>query len=166
MPLHLATAASEKPRFFAAINRSADSSFFGLRKVTTSENILTAKYNFNIKMGLTFRARHYWRKVDYKQFLLLENDGSVRDIGYVPRNPETNVNFFNIDMVYTWQFALGSFINIGWKNAGFSSISDVRTPYYKNLSNTLRDPKENNFSIKVIYFLDYLDIKKLRKKKG
>ena len=151
---------------FAAIDRLQGLSFFGLRKVTTSENILTAKYNFNIKMGLTFRARHYWRKVDYDQFFLLQDDGSLQAISGTPGNPETNVNIFNIDMVYTWQFALGSFINVGWKNAGFSSVTDVRTAYYKNLSNTLRDPKENNFSIKVIYFLDYLDLKKLRKKKN
>lgn len=150
---------------FATLNDAADSSFFGLRKVTTSENILTAKYNFNIKMGITFRARHYWRKVDYNQFFVLQDNGSLKDIADAPHNPENNVNIFNIDMVYTWQFALGSFINIGWKNAGFTSSQDVKTPYYKNLSNTLRDPKENNFSIKVIYFLDYLGLKKLKKKK-
>lgn len=149
---------------FATLNQPADSSFFGLRKVTTSENILTAKYNFNIKMGLTFRARHYWRKVDYNQYFLLQKNGLLEDVSYVPRNPENNVNFFNIDMVYTWQFALGSFINIGWKNAGFASSPEVKIPYYKNLSNTLRDPKENNFSVKVIYFLDYLDLKKMKKK--
>ena len=149
---------------FAALNQPGDSSYFGLREVTTSENILTAKYNFNIRMGLTFRARHYWRKVDYDRFFLLQNDGTLRDVANIPRNPENNVNIFNIDMVYTWQFALGSFINIGWKNAGFASSQDVRIPYYKNLGNTLRDPKENNFSVKVIYFLDYLDLKKFRKK--
>ncbi len=150
---------------FAAINPTADSVFFGLRKVTTLENILTAKYNFNIKMGITFRARHYWRKVDYNRFYTLEDNGSLKDIAHVPYNPENNVNIFNIDMVYTWQFALGSFINIGWKNAGFSSVQDVKTAYYKNLRNTLKDPKENNFSVKIIYFLDYLDFKKLKKKK-
>ncbi|RYY51144.1 MAG: hypothetical protein EOO06_01640 [Chitinophagaceae bacterium] len=139
-----------------------DSSFFGLRGVNTSENILSVKYNFNIKMGINFRVRHYWRKVDYQTFYLLKDNGSLQGIANVPRNPDNNVNIFNVDMVYTWQFALGSFINVGWKNAGYSANENVRTPYPKNLRNTLRDPKENNFSIKVIYFLDYLDIKKWR----
>lgn len=145
---------------FAALSQNGDSSFFGLRKVTTLENVWTAKYNFNIKMGLTFRARHYWRKVDYNNFFVLQDNGTLKDITGVPGNPENNVNIFNIDMVYTWQFALGSFINIGWKNAGFTANRDVRTDYYKNISNTLKDPKENSFSVKVIYFLDYLDLKK------
>lgn len=148
---------------FAALSDAADSSFFGLRKVTTSENILTAKYNFNIKMGLSFRARHYWRKIDYSNFYMLQQNGSLKDVADAARNPENNVNIFNIDMVYTWQFALGSFINIGWKNAGFTSNQDVRTAYYKNLGHTLRDPKENNFSVKIIYFLDYLDLKRKKR---
>ena len=151
---------------FATTTGQGDSAFFGLRKVTTSENILSAKFNFNIKMGITFRARHYWRKVDYSQYFVLKENGSLAGIPRLPEglNPENNVNIFNIDMVYTWQFALGSFINIGWKNAGFTATQDVRTAYYKNLGNTFRDPKENNFSIKVIYFLDYLDLKKLKRK--
>ncbi|RYY68491.1 MAG: hypothetical protein EOO13_12180 [Chitinophagaceae bacterium] len=149
---------------FATTNNAGDSSFFGLRKLTTSENVLSVKYNFNIKMGITFRARHYWRKVDYREFFLLQQDGYLAGNPNVPRNPENNVNIFNIDMVYTWQFALGSFINIGWKNAGYSASNDVRTAYSKNLRNTLDEPKENNFSIKVIYFLDYLDLKNTKKK--
>ena len=138
----------------------SDTAFFGLRKRTTVENIFSVKYNFNNKMGINFRARHYWSKVTYDRFFQLQEDGNLKPLTSTTRNPERNENYFNIDMVYTWQFALGSFINIGWKD--FSRLTNQQTSfkYYKNLSQTLGTAQENNFSIKVIYFLDYLSLKK------
>ncbi len=138
----------------------SDSAFFGVRERTTVENILTVKYNFNNKMGINFRARHYWSKVTYDRFFLLQADGNLKPQATVSRNPERNENYFNIDMVYTWQFALGSFINVGWKD--FSRVTNqlTRDRYYKNLGETLGAAQENNFSVKVIYFLDYLSLKK------
>ena len=136
-----------------------DNVYFGLRKRTTVENILNVKYNFNIKMGLTLRTRHYWSKVDYKSYFLLQDNGYLQPATSA-NNAASNVNFFNVDMVYTWQFALGSFLNIGWKDASFLYNQQVKNSYIKNLGNTLNSPQENNFSIKLIYFLDYLTLKK------
>ncbi len=145
---------------FAFLNDSRDTAYFGLRNRTTVENILTLKYNFNIKMGISLRARHYWSKVAYLNYFILKEDGYLQPVASVNKNPETNANFFNIDMVYTWQFAPGSFINIGWKNSGALFNQQVSDPYYKNLGNTLNQPQENNFSVKIIYYLDYLSLKK------
>jgi hypothetical protein len=145
---------------FALLNENRDTAFFGLRKRTTVENILNLKYNFNIKMGINVRARHYWSRVDYKSFFSLQEDGYLKPVSSLGKNPSTNVNFFNVDMVYTWQFAAGSFINIGWKNAGSTFNQQTIDSYHKNLGNILKEPQENNFSIKVIYFLDYLALKK------
>ncbi len=139
---------------------AADSSIFGLRDRRTVENVLETKYNFNNKMGITFRLRHYWSQVEYTRFLNLKNDGEVEDVAQVSQNPDNNVNYFNIDMVYTWQFAPGSFLNIAWKNAGALFDQDVETKYFNNLSNTLNDPQQNTLSVKVIYYLDYLKLKR------
>ncbi len=68
-------------------------------------------------------------------------------------------------MVYTWQFAPGSFVNIVWKNAGVTSYDFVEKMYFKNFGHTIDSDQNNNISLKVIYFLDYLDLKKWRKKK-
>ena len=80
-----------------------------------------------------------------------------------------------MDLVYTWQFAPGSFINIVWKNSAqefrnfftegpgeYGSI--VKDGYGKNFSNTMKADDNNNLSLKVIYFLDYLQIKNHKKK--
>lgn len=137
---------------------------FGLRDQRTVENVLNVRYNFNNKMGLTFRLRHYWSKVRYTEFFLLQDDGYVKALPpAVPRrNADNNVNFFNIDMNYTWQFAPGSFLNAGWKNAAELFNQLVQDRYYTNLRNTLSEPQQNIFSVKVIYFLDYLNLQRRR----
>lgn len=139
---------------------------FGRRDRNTIENILTFKYNFNSRMGLNTRIRHYWSKVEYSEFFTLLDDGTLeQDPGY-SKNRNINDNYFNIDMVYTWQFGPGSFLNIVWKNAVYTSYDQVERNYLKNFSRTLDSDQNNNLSVKVIYFLDYLDIRRWGKKKA
>ena len=132
---------------------------FALRHVKTYDNVLSLKYNFTNKMGITFRARHYSSIVNNRQYYFLNHEGSLASTNSIKDNLNQNVNFFNIDMVYTWQFAPGSFLNVVWKNATYHS-DVVNEPYFTNLRNTLQDNQNNNISLKIIYFLDYLQLKK------
>lgn len=139
---------------------------FTRRDLNTVENVISAKYNFNNKSGITFRARHYWSKVEQKELYDLQSDGNLtpsRHAAIVPLK-HRNFSIFNIDAVYTWQFAPGSFINIVWKDEGSRFINEVQEGYFKNFDNTLKAPQNNNLSFKIIYFLDYLDFKKWRRK--
>ncbi len=147
---------------FATLTAAGDSAVFGLRNRRTAENIFNVKYNFTNKMGITFRLRHYWSKVYYTRFFDLKDDGNVQERTSVTQNPDINVNLFNIDMNYSWQFAPGSFINVTWKTASELYNQLVRAKYYQNLRNTFDTPQLSNFSIKIIYFLDS---QMLRKKK-
>lgn len=138
---------------------------FAKRNVRSIENILSAKYNFTNKMGITFRARYYVSTVDNKDFFVLQRDGSLQPHpGFNPSVNE-NVNFFNIDMVYTWEFAPGSFINIAWKNAEQYNSDVVVKRYFENLGNTLSQDNNNNLSIKIIYFIDYYTLQNNSKHK-
>jgi hypothetical protein len=139
---------------------------FARRKVNTVENILSAKYNFTNKMWITFRARHYNSSVDNKEFFTLQKSGRLLPNTSLRDTLHRNVNFFNIDMVYTWQFAPGSFLNIVWKDASFVSHDIVEKRYFKNFSETIESDQNNNISLKVIYFLDYLDLKKKKRRDG
>ncbi len=139
---------------------------FANRRINTIENILSAKYNFNTMMGITFRARHYLSSVENNDFYLLNTDGTLRHHDDFKPAADRNVNFFNIDMVYTWQFAPGSFINLVWKNAVQNFTSQVEKDYFKNFGNTLSEDNNNNISLKVIYFLDYLTFKNRFNKSG
>ena len=145
------------------IGNAIDSVYFGLRKRNTVINTLTLKYSFNTKMGIYLRARHYWSRVDYNHFFYLKDDGYLQHADPVVtgnNDPDNNANFFNIDMTYTWEFAQGSFINIAWKDASQLFDQNIHDKYSKNFSNVVGNPQQTNFSIKVIYYLDYLALKK------
>jgi hypothetical protein len=133
---------------------------FARRTVNVITHIVSAKYNFTNRMGITFRARHYVSTVSNKEFFLLQHDGGLAShAGYHPA-ADQNVNYFNIDMVYTWQFAPGSFLNIVWKDASQDYTPLVQRNYFKNFGNSITDDSNNNFSIKLIYFLDVLKLRK------
>ncbi|UAY50646.1 DUF5916 domain-containing protein [Ferruginibacter albus] len=138
--------------------------YFGKRDRISLENILTIKYNFTNTMGLSFRLRHYWNKLEYKSFYLLNEDGTLSHSNVTYENK--NVNYFNIDMLYTWQFAPGSFLNFSWKNA-VSAVDDIVVKdYLKNLADTWSSPQNNNISLQIIYYIDYASYARRRKVAG
>jgi len=138
---------------------------FSRRDLKTIENVFSAKYNFNNRSGITFRARHYWSKVENKQLYDLNQDGTLTPTKHTNISMEhQNFNIFNIDAVYTLQFAPGSFLNIVWKDESFLDDGDISRTYFKNFDRTIVAPQNNNLSIKIIYYLDYLDFKKWKKK--
>lgn len=151
-------------RPYDAVNqRPADTSNFARRDIHTVDNTLNLKYNFNNRMGLTLRLRHYWSKVENKEFFELQDDGYLKPIAAPTKDYNYNVNYFNVDMVFTWQFGPGSFLNFVWKDASQLENQNVNTRYFKNLDHTLSEPQANSLSLKVIYFLDYLDLKKKKR---
>lgn len=145
---------------FAGINTVTNDIIFAKRKRFTSVNDLTGKYSFNNKMGINLSVRHYWSQVEANQFLTLQQDGSVIPNNNYSANANRNVNLFNIDMQYSYQIAQGSFINIVWKNAISSFGQEINQGYFKNFTNTFAEPQNNNLSIKILYFLDYIEVKK------
>ncbi|MGZ3950250.1 MAG: DUF5916 domain-containing protein [Flavisolibacter sp.] len=139
---------------------------FTRRNVTTIENIFNVKYNFSNRSGITIRIRHYSSKVDNKQLYDLQNDGTLLPSTHVSDMPVFNQNYdiFNVDAVYTWQFAPGSFVNIVWKDESWLGDENISHTYFKDFNNTVTSPQNNNLSVKVIYYLDYLNFKKGKKK--
>lgn len=141
-----------------------DKIIFGRRDLRTVNNVIGIKYSFNSKMNINTRIRHYWSQVHYDQYFTLRGDGSLARNNTYTGNADYNINFFNVDMVYTWQFAPGSFINIVWKNAAVNGNQEIHGDYFKNVQRTMQADDNNNLSLKVIYFLDYLQLKKKKKK--
>jgi len=134
---------------------------FSRRDVKTTENIFIFKYNFNSKSGISFRARHYWSMVKPKQLYDLNSNGDLSPTihtGVALTGQSTN--FFNIDAVYTLQFAPGSFLNIVWKDQGYMSDNNISYTYLKDFNHTISAPQNNNLSVKVIYYLDYINFRK------
>ncbi len=152
------------PRFNYQGNAYHDkiNSYFGQRTIHTVENFFNLKYNFNNKMGLALKLRHYWSSVRYDQYYLLQKDGYLSNPIASTVNANDNVNFFNADLLYTWEFASGSFIYLNWKNVTQKEDMLVRDGYKNNLDNSLHRPdlQNNTLSLRIVYYLDYLSLKR------
>jgi hypothetical protein len=141
-----------------------DNIIYGLRRTNTYENQLTATYTFKNDMFLSLNARHYWSTADYRKYLTLLENGDLEDNYVYDLNNNFNYNAFNIDLVYSWQFAPGSNLSVVYKNAiendefGITSFPDYGT----NMKKMIRDPQTNGISVKVLYYLDYQYLKKKR----
>jgi len=141
---------------------------YGTRDVTTLSNLFRIGYTFNEKMNLNVRARHNWTRVKYYGFSQLNQYGDLMSTSYTGMdndgNPihNTNFNAFNIDLIYTWQIGPGSFLNFVYKNAIISETSDITPKYFENFGEMITSDQGNSFSLKVIYFIDYLSLKRKR----
>ena len=137
----------------------SDTIVFGKRNKETYTNNLSGSYVFDNKSWITLNVRHYWSKIDYSRFYNLKENGRLEDYSGYDYNEDFNFNVFNIDLMYSWNFAPGSFLNVVWKNSIYQDqeISQDDFPgFLGNFKNTLNsDQVDNSFSIKVSYYLDY-----------
>jgi hypothetical protein len=115
----------------------------------------------NRRMSLDFRLRHYWVTAPYYEYYQLRNDGGL-DPATVTQNHDLNYNLLNIDLTYIWNFAPGSQLSIVWKNA-VTTVQDIMENNYVNdWKSTINSPASNSFSIRFLYYLDFLYFKKKR----
>ncbi len=135
-----------------------DHIIFSRRDRFTTENSLELKYNFSKRMGMDIGLRHYWSQVKPKQYYLLQDDGHLNPNTSYNENHNINLNLFNVDWVAFWEFRPGSFLNVVWKNSISDRNQNTRFSYFKNLDHTLSSDQNNNFSIKLLYYLDYQDL--------
>lgn len=138
-----------------------DSVYFGRRDYKSMTNTFELDYILNKNSSLTFRFNHNWTRVDYIDYhLLLENgDLEILPSGVVTKDA-INGNFFNVDFVYSWQFAPGSELSIVWKNAINEYDSNTNLSFIDNLNQTVKKEAQNSFSLRILYYLDYLHLKK------
>ncbi|MCX6277560.1 MAG: DUF5916 domain-containing protein [Bacteroidetes bacterium] len=138
--------------------------FFGRRDIATISNILDARYIFSTKTSLTLRARHYWSQAEYFSFYSLNEDGSLTGSDFI-KGQNINFNAFTVDLQFVWYFAPGSELSLVWKNAINTQGEELVYNYFTDLGKTLNSLQSNSFSIRALYYLDYLYIKKVFSKK-
>ena len=138
-----------------------DDIIFGSRYRQDLETTVAANYLFTNKISLTLRVRHYWAMVDYNQYYMLNQDGTMGDTNY-NNNHNTNYNAFNIDLIFRWRFAPGSELNIVWKNAVLDYGSIPNYNYLNNFGMMFETGQNNQFSIKALYYLDFFKFFKKR----
>ncbi len=139
-----------------------DDIIFGIRDRHTIVNLFRSNFAFNKNNTVSFRLRHYWSNVKYNRFVKLLDDGSIASHKYNELNND-NFNAFTIDMVYRWRFAPGSDLFVVWKNSVYSSDELTDISYFRNIDGLFQNPVSNSFSLKCVYFLDYLNITKRKR---
>ncbi|QKJ31819.1 hypothetical protein HQ865_19285 [Mucilaginibacter mali] len=149
---------------FSTMDTVSNNPIFARRDMQTVENIFNVKYTFNNVAGLSFRLRHYWSKLNNKEFYDLAQDGELTHLTSTnfDHAVDQNYNVWNIDMIYEWQFAPGSTLSLAWKSSALTSSNIAKYGYLNNFDNTFNQPKNNNYSVKILYYIDYQNLKKKR----
>jgi len=154
------------------VTKVNDDIIFGQRKQKTIENSISGTYNFNSFHGLSLTFRNYWSTVTYDHNLYtLQNDGSTinttgYDVDNIGFNPNTNFNTWNLDFRYSWQFAPGSQLTALYRNSLFNYDNMSREGYFSSLGTLLDQPIEHIFSLRMVYYIDYNNIKNVFKKRS
>ncbi len=149
---------------FSRANQTDGIVVFGKRDIATVTNTLSGAFIFSASSYLTLRARHYWSRADYDgSYYVLQDDGGLHQlvIPGTPENDDVNSNYLNIDMGYTWRFAPGSELSLVWKNAIFAEGDVIIRSAMDNFSDLLLMPQTNSISLKILYYLDYQNFRKL-----
>lgn len=158
---------------FASLAATGES-ILGERDVTVHTNLLSVNYIFTNRMGLTFRLRHYWSTVEYDRFGALTDTGilgeplqswqsaSGRTEGITPTGStrDLSYNAFNIDCWFTWVFSPGSELRVVWKNDIQDNSDIILNDFIDNLDRTLGLGQQNSVSLRVLYFIDYLNLRR------
>jgi hypothetical protein len=135
---------------------------FGVRDIKTITNVFTTKYSFTKNMDIYLRMRHYWSSAEHNEYKRLKDNGRLGPTDYYD-NHDVNYNSFNVDMVYRWIFSPASEFSIVWKSSALNNNDVVEYHYPTNFMNTFEPPRNNSISFKVLYYLDYLMLTRLKK---
>jgi hypothetical protein len=137
---------------------------FGRRDVNTITTSLSVDYIFTKDISLAVKMRHYWLSVDYLSFYNLQKNGSIESNNY-NRQEDFSVNYFNVDLVFQWDFAPGSELLVIWKNAIYNKTdgSPDGINYFENMNNMFDSPMNNSLTVKALYYLDWQYFKRKKK---
>ncbi|HSI69933.1 MAG TPA: DUF5916 domain-containing protein [Gillisia sp.] len=139
---------------------------FGNRNMESIENSIEASYNFDTKQGVNLRFRNFWSAAIFEEgeYSLLQENGELRPTDSLPPvDPNANFNIWNFDLSYRWQFAPGSEAILLYRNSIFNLDDQSRIGFTESLENLLREPLRQNLSLRIVYFLDYNNVRNIFK---
>lgn len=139
----------------------------GRRRNKDITTLISGIYNFTSRMNLTLRARHYWSRIEYHSFYNVAADGWRTSRAFIP-GQDQNFNVWNMDVFYTWDFSYGSRFIVGWKNwlaNDFPIDGNRYKNYIGNAGRMLASPHGNELTVRMIFFIDYLKLKRKKESK-
>ena len=153
-----------------------DEIIFGQRDRIDMTASISGSYNFNSFNALTLSFRNYLSTVTYDDSMYtLQGDGSLNRSDIYTKNnissdldfdPDINFNTWNLDLSYTWQFAPGSQLTALYRNQIFNFSNDSEAGFFDSTSDLFKQEQRNTFSLRMVYFIDYNDLKKVFQRKS
>lgn len=152
------------------ITNDDENIIFGKRNRFTVQNTIEGNYNFNAVHGINLAFRSYWSKVDYYDdtFYALMPNGRLKEMDWVfeeGSHPNKSFNTWNMDLSYKWNFAPGSELIALYRNQLKSTDDQVDRSYFENVDRLITNNLGHVFSLRMVYYLDYLMVKKRLRKK-
>jgi hypothetical protein len=132
---------------------------FAKRNTNMITNVLSANYIVNNKMDLSVKLRYHIDQVKNLEFKALGDDGYLYESNYIG---EHNINYttWTSDIALNWWFAPGSQMSLVWKNAIANEDNILVNHWVDNVEESFNLAQQNSVSLKVIYYLDYLYLRK------
>ncbi|MFD0975633.1 DUF5916 domain-containing protein [Salinimicrobium gaetbulicola] len=137
---------------------------FGNRDMESIENSLQGTYNFSTKDALSLSFRNFWSTAnfsdgDYSR-LLQTGDLEAYDYEVTSENdPNAHFNIWNLDLSYQWRFAPGSEMILLYRNSILHLDDQSELLYTESLENLFQQPAKHTLSLRIVYYLDYNNIK-------
>ena len=109
------------------------------------------------------KLRYHIDQVEILDFNRIDNEGYLVKTEIENNNTEDyNINYstWTADIGLNWWFAPGSQISLVWKNGVDNQTNSVNYNWLDNVEESFNLQQQNSLSLKVVYYLDYLYLKK------
>ncbi len=135
---------------------------FANRNVVYYTNTLNGKYSLSSRMNFDISARYYWSYTENKNFLKLEENGTLSPFENYTKNKNQNLITWNLDVSYNWWFAPGSQLTILYRSNAAKYDNLINKDFGNNYTSLLNNEDLSHVvSVSVKYFIDYNQVKNI-----
>lgn len=152
----------ENQRGYSFLRNGDGTPVVGYRNYNDYQTIVSGIYNFTSRLNLTLRTRHYLNTLEYQSFYKTDKDGNLTPRSFM-NGADGSYSVFNVDAFLTWDFRLGSRLIMGWKNWNGDPFAVANHEgYFKSLGQVLQSSHGNELTLRLVYFLDYNQLREKR----
>jgi hypothetical protein len=113
-------------------------------------------YNIDRTKAVALRLRNFWSRANFSEDLqmLIEDGFTTPYLGTESFIPDRDFNVWNMDVSYTWQFALASNVTILYRNSLSNNRETSEFNYTRSTFDLFEEQFDHLFSVRLTYFLD------------